>query len=64
MHSVLGSEFHAIQMAIEFVNSAPELIYKNVDILTDSITACMYDAALPTDSYISSVELNTGLLIT
>ena len=30
MHSVVGSELHAMQMAIEIVDSAPELIRKNV----------------------------------
>ena len=63
MLSVLGSELHAIQMAIEIVDTAPELICKNVVILTDSRTACLMVLS-PTDSYVSSVDLIWGLLIT
>ena len=66
MHSVLGSELHAIQMAIEIVDHEPELICKNVVILTDSRTACMNSMMLlsPTDSYVSSVDMIRSLLIT
>ena len=58
MHSVLCSELHAI----EIVDSAPELICKNVGSLTDSRTACMMLLSC-TDYYVSSVDLIRGLLI-
>ena len=47
-------------MAIEIVDSAPELICKNVVILTDSRMACMKMLS-PPDSYVSSVDLIRGL---